>query len=74
MQKRCEFLEEFPHLKFNSGIYFDKTESESINTRNMRSILFSIMLEEVYPFCDCKNAISSKFYKQVSIDNYNRCN
>ena len=65
MQKRCEFLEEFPHLKFNSGIYFDKTES--INTEHMRSILFSIMLDEVYPFCDCKNAISSKYYKQVCI-------
>ena len=63
MEQRCKFLEECPYVVYNCGQYFDKTER--LNTHQLRSILFTIMLREVYNFC--QDGISSKDYQQVYI-------
>ena len=63
MEERCKILEECPYLMYNYGVHYDSETSERFDTSKMRSILFSIMLEEVHNFFE--GSVSSKQYEQV---------
>ena len=56
MERRCIFLENCPHLRYNQGFRETVRNSEGRvigerNTTKIRSTLFAIMQEEVRNFC-----------------------
>lgn len=63
MYRRCEFLEESPYLRLNEGVG---------NTKNLRSTIFEVMMEEVSDFCEQavrEKLKSNSAYHQVTTNN-----
>ena len=72
MERRCVFLEDCPHLRYNEGYRETIRNSEGRvigerNTVKMRSTLFAIMQEEVGNFCKQSISWSSDVHRQVCL-------